>query len=58
MTMVATGVVPGGETPAESPKVRRMGAGPVALRIFRSIHLSSEEENEAASITASSLETK
>ena len=56
--MVATGTVPGGETPGESPKVRRMGAGPVALRIFRSIHLSNVEEKEAASITASSVETK
>jgi hypothetical protein len=58
MTMVATGVVPGGETPGEFPKAKRMGAGPVELRIFRNIHLSSEEENGAVSITASSLETK
>jgi hypothetical protein len=33
-----------------------MGADPVALRIFRSIHLSSEEEN-GASIAASTQET-
>ena len=58
MTIVATGVTPGGVTPGESPNVRRMGADPVALRIFRSTHLSSEEEIEAASMTASSWETK